>query len=334
MRSDARTSAASGSGPLRLDTLHPALTPARSVSTAAQAIRLSPASIAVLIRQSLAQTHRLPLETITLGATTTCVLDQVVRSAAGPMVAFPPSTSATTINALDSGHEVIPIVRGWGRAEVIDADTAVDLPGSAVAWIESPSDPLGALAAPADVVRLARSCRAVVVDERLAEFADRSLLPLATEFDNVVVLRSLPVWPGREDAGWWAAGSSLTKSRLGLVEAAPNAVAAGPILAALDNRAELPVARSQVRTERSRLYRMLRKFSFVAPVPSWGPFLAARIDLMPRARFVAELARRDIRVHVPQAEGLERYVRIGIGPRAATDRLQAALREMAPAVLA
>ena len=78
---------------------------------------------------------------------------------------------------------------------------------------------------------------------------------------------------------------------------------------------------------------MLRKVSFVQPVPSWGPFLPARIDLMPRSRFVSELARHGIHVHAPAEAGLERYVRIAVESRAATARLQAALREMAPLVL-
>jgi histidinol-phosphate/aromatic aminotransferase/cobyric acid decarboxylase-like protein len=332
MKTDARGPASSGAGPLRLDDLHPALAPLPALP-AAPSVRLSPPALSALLRQSLAHVYRLPIETISLAAGTQCVLEQVTRAAPGPIVAFPPSSSATTIAALSGSCRVIPIVRGWGPEEALDAATATDLPGSAIAWIESPSDPLGALATAADIVRLARACRGVVVDERLAEFAARSLLPLAAEFDNIVVLRSLPAWPAPQRVGCWAAGSSLARSRVGLEERLPTAAAAAVILTTLTNSDTMAAPLRQVRAERSRLYRMLRKFSFVEPAPSWGPFIAARIDLMPRAQFVAELAGRNIRVHVPREEGLERYVRIGIGSRSATDRLQAALRAMAPAVL-
>jgi histidinol-phosphate/aromatic aminotransferase/cobyric acid decarboxylase-like protein len=159
------------------------------------------------------------------------------------------------------------------------------------------------------------------------------LLPLATEFDNVVVLRSLPVWPGSAPVGWWAVGSATARCRLGLVETAPTGSEAAKVLVALDNRDALTAVLRQIQSERSRLYRMLRKYSFVEPIPSWAPFVAARIGLMPLARFIAELAYRDILVHVPREEGLDQYVRIGIGTRSATERLQAALRAMAPAVL-
>jgi histidinol-phosphate aminotransferase len=170
----------------------------------------------------------------------------------------------------------------------------------------------------------------VVVDERLAQSAGQSLLPLAGEFENVVVLRSVLGPSDLKPVGWWAAGAPRALGRLALEETLPPVAAEmAAALTGLDN----PGTAARVRAERSRLFRMLRKFSFVEPIPSWGPFIPVRIDLLSRERFVAELASRGIYVHRPAEDGLERYVRIAVGTRAATDRLQAALREMAPLVL-
>jgi histidinol-phosphate/aromatic aminotransferase/cobyric acid decarboxylase-like protein len=316
--------------PLFLDSLHPAFAPGCDKPAPAHATRVSTRVLAELIRERLAAIYRMPGDAIRLIGTIEHVRDHVAGLTTGPVVTFPPSASATTFATID-GMEVIAIARGWSGEATVDAATAADLPSAAIAWIESPSDPLGGLAAVADVVRLARACHAVVVDERLAQSAGQSLLPLAGEFENVVVLRSVLGPSDLKPVGWWAAGAPRALSRLALEETLPPAVAA-EMAAALSERDNRGTA-ARVRAERSRLFRMLRKFSFTEPIRSWGPFIPVRIDLLSRERFVAELANRGIYVHRPAEEGLERFVRIAVGTRAATDRLQAALREMAPLVL-
>jgi histidinol-phosphate/aromatic aminotransferase/cobyric acid decarboxylase-like protein len=88
-----------------------------------------------------------------------------------------------------------------------------------------------------------------------------------------------------------------------------------------------------VRDERSRLYRLLRKFSFLEPLPSWGPFISARVGVTTRDALVAALEARGVRVHRPEEPGLENYVRFGIGSRAAMEHLRCALVEAAPELL-
>jgi histidinol-phosphate aminotransferase len=283
------------------------------------------------LRRRLSETYAVPVTAIRLLGSVGGRLDIVLQRQSGPFVGFPPSALATRLADRGSMSETVVIVRGLGGNGFIGLESAADLPEKAIALIDSPSDPLGSLLSPADAVRLARACRYVVIDERYAEFSGFSMLPLAVEFDNVVVLRSFEAWAGfQHPTCAWAVASLRAVAELDLEQGAlePESIAAA--LATLDNLASVGVTLKLIREERSRLYRLLRKLSFLEPVPSWGPFLAARVQMVHRDDVVDGLLARKVRVHAPTESGLERYIRIGIGSRSAMESLGAALRDLAP----
>ena len=104
-------------------------------------------------------------------------------------------------------------------------------------------------------------------------------------------------------------------------------------LATLDSLPAMQATLRLVREERSRLFRQLRRFSFLEPVPSWGPFLSARVTLGERDLVVGELQARGIAVHAPSDPGLEQFIRFGLGSRSAMERLRQALIDLAPVVV-
>ena len=105
------------------------------------------------------------------------------------------------------------------------------------------------------------------------------------------------------------------------------------VLATMDDLPAVEATLRLVREERSRLYRLLRRLSFLRPLPSWGPFIAARVEFVPRYELVSALEAHCIVVHTPAAVGLEQYVRIGIGTRSEMEALRAALLEIAPKMI-
>jgi histidinol-phosphate aminotransferase len=185
-----------------------------------------------------------------------------------------------------------------------------------------------------DAVRLARSCAWLVVDERYAEYAGQSLLNVASEFANVIVVRSFQARLGATDTNaGWVVGSPRARDLLAAVSTPlpPGIVQA--VLAAHSSKHSGRILLSLVRDERSRLYRALRKLSYLQPLPSWGPFVAARVEVGERATLLALLEARGIRVHAPQEPGLERYIRIGIGTRSSMECLRRTLLDIAPEML-
>ena len=242
-----------------------------------------------------------------------------------PLIRFPPGPGAVPT---PSRRHLIDVHRGPSFQPELDAETASELPQGAIAYLMSPHDPSGALAPARDIVRLARTCALVIVDQRHSGYTTRSLAALAREFDNVVVLQSLETWAALSAFPIsWVTGAGATLERLGR----PGPVAAGSLLAGIavfeDRRTVLGNAR-RVRDERSRLFRMLRKLNMIQPLPSWANFLLARIERGDRETIHVGLAERGIMVAIPDDPALERYLRISAGLPEDTDALRRALVEI------
>lgn len=288
----------------------------------------------MLVRHRLAATFRLAERNLVLLSDLDSALAGIAAQTSGPLVLFPPSAISGLHGSAIGRREVVEIARGFSRDGAITLEAATDLPHDGVAIIASPGDPLANVPGANDVVRLARSCAWLVIDERYAEYAGQSLLSVASEFPNVVVLRSFQARLGATGSNsGWAVGSSRTRELLEAVSSPLPAGIAQAALAADSDKSAGQMLLSQVRDERSRLYRALRKLSYLQPLPSWGPFVAARVEVGNRETLLARLCERGIRVHAPQEPGLERYVRIGIGTRSTMECLRRALLDIAPEML-
>lgn len=261
-------------------------------------------------------------------------LRRIARSSTGPIAVLPPSELASQITSMVTPDQLVPVARGAGRTGAVNVDDARDIAHDTLVVADSPTNPLGALLSAADGVRLARASQLLVIDERFAEIAGFSLLPLAIEFENVVVLRTLQGW-AEPLAGpcCWAAGSPGALRQLQLNKQPAERQAIAGALAVLRDRHTVDIALRCARDERSRLFRLLRKYSLFTPLPSWGPFLSARVEVVPRDALVNALRMRGVHIHAPQEPGLERFVRIGIGPRHAMERLCSALLEIVPELI-
>jgi histidinol-phosphate aminotransferase len=287
--------------------------------------------LASTFRRRLGEVYRVPVGSIhLLGGVDSAILTLAGRYQ-GPIVAFPPAATASLIAECRCRSDIVSIARGAGGDAVIGPEFASDIPANGLAIIDSPSNPLGSILSPADVVRLARACRCVVIDERFAEFSEFSLLPLARELDNVIVLRSFASWAGlAETSCAWAVVSPALAATFDLASNAVKPESISGAMATLENHDSVTATLKLVREERSRLYRFLRRLSFLQPLPTWGPFIAGRVTLVSRQDLIDGLATRGIRIHAPREPGLEEYVRIGIGSRTAMDRLRAALLDLGP----
>ena len=287
-----------------------------------------------LLRQRLATHYRLAERNLVLVDNIDAALTGIAARNSGPLILFPPSTTVDFLASAPGKRDVVDVTRGLGRDGSISLETASDLPHEGMAIIASPGDPLGNVLTANDAVRLARSCAWLVIDERYADYAGQSLLSVASEFSNVIVLRSFQSRLGdaATNAGW-AVGSPQARDFLAAVTSPlPQGVARAATIA-ISGKASNQMPLSLLREERSRLYRALRKLSFLQPLPSWGPFVAARVEVGERDTLLALLAAQRIQVHAPQERGLEQFVRFGIGTRSAMERLRAALLEIAPQVL-
>lgn len=288
----------------------------------------------LLIRHRLATDYRLSERNLVLFNDLDVAIAGILAQTTGPLVVFPPSAISGMPGAANTDRRVVEVVRGLSREGAITLESASDLPYDGLAIIASPGDPLGNVLTANDAVRLARSCAWLVIDERYADYAGQSLLNVASEFSNVIVLRSFQSRLGAtETSPGWAVGSPRARDLLAGISSRLAPGIAQAVLVASSDKAASRMLLSLVREERSRLYRSLRKLSYLQPLPSWAPFVAARVEVGDRETLLARLCDRGIRVHAPQQPGLERYVRIGIGTRSTMDHLRHSLLEIAPDML-
>jgi histidinol-phosphate aminotransferase len=287
-----------------------------------------------LVRNRLATEYRLNERNLALVGDVDFALAGIAAQTAGPLILFPPSATNRSLGPGLEDREIVEVVRGFGRDGMIPLESASDLPHDGVAIIASPGDPLGNVLSSNDAVRLARSCAWLVIDERYAEYAGQSLLNVASEFPNVIVLRAFQARLGATDSNaGWAVGSPRARELLAAIATHPTPRMVNAVLEAYSGKNSSRMLLSLVRDERSRLFRALRKLSYLRPLPSWGPFVAARVEVGDRETLLALLEAKGILVHAPQEPGLERYVRIGIGTRTEMERLRRAMLDIAPEML-
>ena len=328
---------ATTSGPVRLDLLSNTYGPsllALEMLAAGEALEGPAADRLDRLRRRLAELLGVSPDRLYLANGMDDLLASVFLRLRGgdPLVLFPPYDPTVARQAAFHGVDVVAVERDPTFALGLDAETASDLPDGATAIVGSPNDPTGTVLGPQEAVRLARSCSLVFVDERHGEYGGRSLLPLAREFDNLVVLRSFETWAGL--AGFpfaYAVGPPRVIAWLAEV-GRPDGVAAGATVAALATLDDLPYVEAtvrRVREERGRLFRTLRKLNMIRPFPSWGNFVLARFERGSADVFLEELASRGIFVHRPDHPVLHGCVRISATRPEQTDRLKRALIEIA-----
>ncbi len=325
--------------PRRLDQLHNPFGPSVQVFDAlTNADRLSYLNDddAHRLRQRLAHHAEINADQLILANGMDELLDMILlwRHHRGPVVLFPPTDPSHRTIVERHGGDVLEHRRSSSFAFDSLASQVPEIPARSTAIVQSPNDPSGTLLGTPDAVRLARACEVVVVDERHGEYAARSLLPVAQEFDNVIVARSFETWAGLAGLpfAYAIAPRRLAHELRGYLR--PSGIAAGAAAATaatLDDMAYMQATVRRVRQERTRLWRTLRKLNMVSiPYPTSSNFILARVERGDAGFFARELERRGIMVHRPSDPDLtERHLRITATTPEQTEALKRALIEIA-----
>jgi len=211
--------------------------------------------------------------------------------------------------------------------------TAIEEKQPDVTIICSPNNPTGCVIEDANLRRLLRTARGlVVIDEAYHEFAQHSVAPLLAEHQNLIVLRT------------FSKAMAFAALRVGYLLAAPelvreiqkavlpynlNAFSQLAAEVALEKYPTLlgPTVRAII-AERERLYTSISQIRGLTPVASKANFMVVRADKDPRKIF-DELLQRDILVRdVSGYPGLSEYFRFSVGTQEENDRLLRALNEI------
>lgn len=283
-------------------------------------------------RERLAAYTGIAAERIVLGNGADELIDLLYLLTIDPgdeVVIAPPTFGVYKTRATLFGARVVEAPRRPDFGLDIEALERAVTPRTKLIALVSPNNPTGNTASTAQLVRLLQLGPLVVLDEAYAEFADRPALPLAREFDNLVVLRTFSKWAGLAGlrAGYGVFPLDLMPY-LWKVKPAfnVNAAALAAIVATFDDLEYLRSTIVRIKVERGRLYRQLRKLNLLQPLPSQGNFLLCRVLRGDACTLQTRLAELGIMVRpYPGDPLLEQYLRISVGRPEDTDVLLKAL---------
>ncbi len=285
-------------------------------------------------RARLAAYTGLPAERIVLGNGADELIDLIFLLTIDPgdeVIVASPTFGIYAARAPLFGARVMDVPRREDFALDLDAVVCAVTPRTKLITLVSPNNPTGNAISQEGLVRLLQLGPLVVLDEAYAEFAHRSFLPLAREFDNLIVLRTFSKWAGLAGlrVGY---GIFPTELMPFLWKIKPpfnvNAAALLAIEATFDDFAWVRSTVVRIRVERGRLYRNLRKLNILQPYPSQGNYLLCRVLNGEAAALRARLAELGIMVRGYDGP-LAGYVRISVGRPEDTDTLMKALLAIA-----
>jgi len=204
----------------------------------------------------------------------------------------------------------------------------------AIVYLAYPNNPTGTLYDDADVERIVAAARhsLIVIDEAYQPFAERSWLPRAAEFDNVVVMRTV-------------SKLGLAGIRLGYLVGSPawlnefdkvrppyniNVLTQATADFLLDHLGVLDAQAAELRAERARLAQAVAALPGATVFPSAGNFLLVRVPDA-AAVFDALLTERVLVKNVSKMHPLlAECVRLTVGSPDENARLLAALKLALP----
>jgi histidinol-phosphate aminotransferase len=256
------------------------------------------------------------------------------------------------LTVLDPGDEVIVpaptfgvyrarVELHGGRAVLVPRDAAFDLDMDALLaaingrtkmiFVTSPNNPTGNLATNQQIVRLLQSNMLVALDEAYFEFSGKTALPLAGEFDNLVILRTFSKWAGLAGLRFgYGIFPSFLADQVWKVKQPfnVNAAALCAVEASLDDLEYLHSTISRIRSERTRLMRQLGRIDYLEPYPSQANFILCRVTRGDAHDVHTRLADRGIMVREYGDPQLRDCLRISVGRPEESERLVSALQNI------
>jgi len=295
-------------------------------------LRRYPNPTADRFRSAAAKVLGVTMDHIIAGNGSDDILSIAVRTFLGPgdLLAFPDPTYSLYPVLADLGEtrwQGVP----WSDGYALPIDGLLALQPRAI-FLANPNAPTGTFVPPAAVRELLGRFRGLVlVDEAYVDFSDENCAALVSEFENLVISRTL------------SKAYSLAGLRFGYGIAQPrvieemmkvkdsyncDAIAIAAATAALEDQDYARMTWEHVKAERERVTGALRAMGW-GVLPSRANFVfAASPDGNGQAAYL-RLKARGILVRYFDKPGLQDKIRITIGTRQENDAVLAALKALA-----
>ena len=242
-----------------------------------------------------------------------------------------PTFGMNSFSAGICGGEAISVERDENYEIDLTAMKAAITPKSKIIFLTSPNNPTGNIVPEYQTRALLDTGLLVVMDEAYFEFCGDTAIPLLTEYQNLVVLRTFSKWAGLAGLriGVGAMDSSLAATMMAMKPPYNvNLAAEVALTTSLEDTPGLLERVAEIVAERERMMQQLLDVPNLTPWPSRANFILCEVPDGRGQEIFDGLCSRGIFLRYWSSGRLKNFIRTSIGLPHETDAVVDAFREL------
>jgi len=229
------------------------------------------------------------------------------------------------------GGTLVEIPRDENFAVNISAVKAAISGKTKIIFLANPNNPTGTITPQQDILELIDTGLPVLIDEAYYEFSGQTVVPLVSQYENLMVLRTFSKWAGL--AGL-RVGYGLFPPKIAdylLRIKIPYNVNVAALVAVQESLKDIDYLMSRVKAiiaERGRLFGELKKLRWLKPFPSQANFILCSVLNGKAKELRQKLQDKGILARYFEEPVLRNFIRFSVGKPEHTDALIKALQEI------
>ena len=229
------------------------------------------------------------------------------------------------------GGTLVEVPRDENFAVNISAVKAAISGKTKIIFLANPNNPTGTITPRQDILEILDTGLPVLVDEAYYEFSGQTVVPLVSQYENLMVLRTFSKWAGL--AGL-RIGYGLFPPKIAdylLRIKIPYNVNVAALVAVEESLKDVDYLMGRVKAiiaERERLFGELEKIKWLKPFPSQANFILCSVLNGEAKELRQKLQNKGILVRYFDEPILRNFIRFSVGKPEHTDALIKALQEI------
>ena len=229
------------------------------------------------------------------------------------------------------GGSLVEVLRDEKFAVNVSAVKAATSKKTKIIFLANPNSPTGNITPQKDMLEILDIGLPVVVDEAYYEFSGETVVPLVSQYENLMVLRTFSKWAGlaglRVGYGIFPPKVAEYLSTIKI----PYNVNVAAVVAVKESLKDIDYLLDRVKAiiaERERLFAELQKLEWLKPFPSRANFIFCSVLNGKAGELQQKLQNKGILVRYFEQPLLQNNIRISVGKPEHTDVLIKALQEI------
>ncbi len=273
-------------------------------------------------------------EHIVVGSGSGDLIDLVLRLFVGPgdeVINCIPTFDMFRFGTEMCHGKLVEVLRDENFAVNVTAVKAAITKKTKMVFIASPNNPTGTVTPQPDILEIVDTGLPVLVDEAYYEFSGETVVPLVSQYQNLMVLRTFSKWAGL--AGL-RIGYGIFPPKIAnylLTIKLPYNVNIAAKVAVQESLKDVDYLMDRVKAiiaERERLFGELNKLKWLTPFPSKANFILCSVLNGKASQLQQKLQDKGIIVRYFDKPLLRNFIRFSVGKPEHTDALIKALQEI------